>query len=588
MHKEKHICTVLCAFILLSLSLAAQDLREEVAVVRALPIAAWADTSDSIANWVEGLGETDLAEETRARKDGVHGTSFGYSDVGGERFYITNYHVIAGSDSISLEWKPISGESILIENCKILYIDPLRDLALLGLPAGVNPPGEGFDIVMDKNVVKDGIEIWAAGYPGLISSAAWQLSNGIVSNQSAVVEELVEVGRPYLIQHTSPIDPGSSGGPLLIKEGSKYQVVGVNSMTAVYRHNTFFSVPSGILLDFIDEYRNGAAVASSESLERTLDSFVKELSNEERISWDMTVYLSDMYCCERGFQIYLDNRRGLSSDERNNWDRALLVDDTLNALKSSVSLDLFSVISSDECTWTVLSYDENDAEVEIESSSGKTYLTKWGFSTGLWTLHEYPSEYEKIPEKSIQKTVSSGDRLAYHSAVSFYGGLSYTQAKFDEDAPNMGGYYFGVDFLSVLNKYFALSYVIGLEKYEMIGQDSSDESYLTDKSCLDMGFNLNFFPAKLIRKNVLTPWLRGGVGLDMCPGDFGSFDDDSSFFYYFWQIGAGFQFALEALESGRLGVMVDYKSISALAPADFNDGIGAERFGLTLSYIKSY
>ncbi|MDC7219865.1 MAG: serine protease [Spirochaetales bacterium] len=588
MFKKNLIYILQVFFLFLALPLGAQDLRSEVAIVRALPIPSLSESYTSIANWVEGMGQSELAKEVRAGEAGVHGSAFSFNGFGDERLYVTNYHVVAGSDSISLEWKPLSGEKILIENCEILYVDPLRDLALIALPKDVTAPGEGFEIASDKDVIKDGMEIWAAGYPGLISSAAWQLSNGIVSNQRAVVEELVEEGRPYLIQHTSPIDPGSSGGPLLVKDNSSYQVVGVNSMTAVYRHNTFFAVPSDILLEFIGEYQKGAAIAGVDSLEITLERFVNDLSLEERSGWDMSYYLSDEYSCERGFQIYMDNRRGLSSEERNDWDRALLGDYTLEALKGAVGMDLLNEIPREEYSWTVITYDEHEAEILIESESGKEYLTKWGFSKGLWTLHEYPSDYKELTERGAQNKVSSGDKLAYRSAAAFYGGASYTQAKFDEDAPEMGGFTLGVDLQSVLNEYLALSYVIGWEKYEMTGQDSSGESYITDKGCLDMAFNLNLFPTKLIRKHLFTPWARAGVGLDICFGDMGSMDDSSPFFYYFWQMGAGTQFAPDAMKSGRLGIMLDYKVISGIAPADFGDEIGAERIGLTLSYITGY
>lgn len=92
----------------------------------------------------------------------------------------------------------------------------------------------------------DGREIFAAGFPGLGGTPSWQLSNGIVSNASArpkgIVDSSLDVSRG---QHTAPVDPGSSGSPLLVRgEDGKYRVIGINTYKATARENTNFAIPA--------------------------------------------------------------------------------------------------------------------------------------------------------------------------------------------------------------------------------------------------------------------------------------------------------------------------------------------------------
>lgn len=574
-------------FLCLSTYVFAQELREEVAIVRAEPILAYESVFQKMGNWLENMRERELAEEIRSRKAGVHGSGFAVPTSTGELLFITNYHVVAGSDKISMEWKPLFGDPILVEGCEVLYVDPHRDLALIGTPPGANIPCVGFEITSDKNTIKDGMEIWAAGYPGLISSASWQLSNGIVSNQRATVDELVAEGLPYLIQHTSVIDPGSSGGPLLIKTRDKYEVVGVNAMTALYRNNTFFAVPSDILIDFIGEYEQGAGSADRMSLESDLSTFIEILSDVERHAFDLGTYIADDLSCVKGWGIYLENRGDLPSSDRDNWDEAFLGGNTLNALKSAVSIDLMKVIEAEKLTWEILSYSSDESEVIILSDSGKEYSTKWKFAKGMWTLFDFPTNYTPDSEEAAKRKndAEDGDKIAFRTALAFYGGLTSSLGMLDVEAPGMGGFCVGVESFDQWNEFMGSSFVIGWENFKMIGKDVFEETtYTVDKGCLEFGYNLNIFPTKLTRAHVVTPWLKVGAGLDTCLSDFTDLDSSGSFFYYYWTAGAGFQFEPADSDVGRFGLMVDYKSLSGLQMGD-EDEIGCDRLGMTLSYI---
>lgn len=123
--------------------------------------------------------------------------------------------------------------------------------------------------------VKDGQEVWSAGFPGLGNEPVWQFGKGVVTNASARIKELIDPSVSVIIQHSAEIDRGNSGGPLLVssKNNSGYEVVGINTWKAAYRQNTNFAVPASAVLSFIKNFRQ----KSSESEEKNVRACAEEL-----------------------------------------------------------------------------------------------------------------------------------------------------------------------------------------------------------------------------------------------------------------------------------------------------------------------
>ena len=93
--------------------------------------------------------------------------------------------------------------------------------------------------------VHDQDSVVASGYPGIDGKPSYQVTRGFVSNERF---ELDDAGGPDLyIQHTAPIDPGSSGGPLMTPEG---KVLGVNTLKIRHRENVGLAVPASIVAVF--------------------------------------------------------------------------------------------------------------------------------------------------------------------------------------------------------------------------------------------------------------------------------------------------------------------------------------------------
>lgn len=157
-------------------------------------------------------------EEVAAR--GLAATVLVETDLGvGSGFFVdaqgtvvTNHHVVAGAAQAVVVTADGRRHAVL----GVLAADPVRDVAVLrtearGYPALDLAPGA---------TLRHGQTVVAVGSPLGLSGS---VSTGVVSNPSR------RLGGVQLIQHTAPISPGNSGGPLLALSGA---VVGVNTMVA--------------------------------------------------------------------------------------------------------------------------------------------------------------------------------------------------------------------------------------------------------------------------------------------------------------------------------------------------------------------
>lgn len=149
-------------------------------------------------------------------------------------YVITNRHVVEFAEAVSLR----SSDGDPLPSPELLYIDATFDLAVLRYK-GPSPFREG--LAVDETPPSDRDPVVATGFPALGRRASYQTTRGFVSNDRFIDDES---GRAHL-QHTAPIDSGSSGGPLTSESG---YLVGVNTFKARGRENAAFAIPvSGIL-----------------------------------------------------------------------------------------------------------------------------------------------------------------------------------------------------------------------------------------------------------------------------------------------------------------------------------------------------
>lgn len=137
---------------------------------------------------------------------------------------VTNYHVIAEGTSAVV--KLPEGAFFVVDG--VLASDKARDLAV------IKAHGKSFRTLTlgNSDQVQVGEEVVAIGNPLSLEST---VSNGIVSGIRTVEEE----GGKFL-QVTTPISPGSSGGPLFNMAG---EVVGITTLFLKGGENLNFAIP---------------------------------------------------------------------------------------------------------------------------------------------------------------------------------------------------------------------------------------------------------------------------------------------------------------------------------------------------------
>ena len=130
---------------------------------------------------------------------------------------ITNWHVVQNAAKVTVSFEAASRAV----TATLVSRDPKNDLAVLRVPtAGVvlDPLPLG-----DSNSVEVGEPVTAIGNP---FGYAQTLTTGVISGLQRSIQGPEGTVISNALQTDTPINPGSSGGPLLNDRG---QVIGVNS-----------------------------------------------------------------------------------------------------------------------------------------------------------------------------------------------------------------------------------------------------------------------------------------------------------------------------------------------------------------------
>jgi S1-C subfamily serine protease len=168
-----------------------------------------------------------------------------------QRLLLTNYHVVGNETEVRVFFPQFDKQNKLVANKdhylqqlrdggglrgKVLTVDKRRDLALIQvdkLPQGT------MAVPLSKESVGAGDSVHSIGNPGA-SDALWAYTPGAVKNvykKSWAVKERNEVMNfeATVVETTSPVNPGDSGGPLLNNLGELVAVTqgGVSSQGTI-------------------------------------------------------------------------------------------------------------------------------------------------------------------------------------------------------------------------------------------------------------------------------------------------------------------------------------------------------------------
>ena len=166
---------------------------------------------------------------------------------------ITNWHVIDGSDSLSVWIKPkeMVDENFLITevesySAKLIHQDKTKDLALLEverLPISMKALSYG-----KFSKIRPGQTSFAIGHPeGLL----WTFTSGMISQVRPNYDWRYKGSRhkANVIQTQAAINPGNSGGPLFNKDK---ELIGINTFTSE-GENLNFAIAVDDVVNFLNE-----------------------------------------------------------------------------------------------------------------------------------------------------------------------------------------------------------------------------------------------------------------------------------------------------------------------------------------------
>jgi S1-C subfamily serine protease len=195
--------------------------------------------SQAVINVARTVGPAVIAVaahgDSSGRGSGGMGSGFLLTPDG---YALTNSHVVHGRRSFTATTE--DGDHI---GAELVGDDPATDLALLRLVARDLP----YATLGDSEALCVGQLVIAMGNPLGFRST---VSTGVVSAVGRAMRS--EDGRliENIVQHTAPLNPGNSGGPLVDSRG---RVVGINTAVIALAQGIGFSIPSNTAMWIVGE-----------------------------------------------------------------------------------------------------------------------------------------------------------------------------------------------------------------------------------------------------------------------------------------------------------------------------------------------
>ena len=152
---------------------------------------------------------------------------------------LTNSHVVFGRHSIQVTLD--DGTTL---SARLVGADPVFDVAVIRIP----PPTQGklpVATLGDSNALRVGDDVFALGNPMGLDQT---MTRGIVSGINRLLGDMPYSSAEPLIQTDAPINPGSSGGPLVDHCG---QVVGISTVMMPNAQSIGFAIPSSLLKEVV-------------------------------------------------------------------------------------------------------------------------------------------------------------------------------------------------------------------------------------------------------------------------------------------------------------------------------------------------
>jgi S1-C subfamily serine protease len=400
MDYKRWVCVALCLCVLCITAFS--ELRNYVVIVKPVLHKTTVENFNKIAGDFEEHGYEQMAEIFRSFAKGGHGSGFVITDEKGENYIITNRHVVAQAESVNITISTYEGTDKTYENCPIIFIDDQIDLAVLQFPNKEKVFKEGFKV--DTKLIKDGTEVWSAGYPGLFGRPGWQFSKGNITNQRANIPEMTDPKVSYIIQHSASIDPGNSGGPLLIRDNTSptgYSAIGINTWTVSNRQNSFFAIPAKNIPVVLQRAKKAEQVKQNRAaykadLEKSCKILAGELKSKQPDYNKVNQFISYSFVDKKGLESFATMLKISNSTEKEQWQQNFFFNSPVETMRSAIFILFWNSIRGAEDKTDVDFKEINFADQDNfqEKSQVRTIFNInggqreiiWAYESGHWRV----------------------------------------------------------------------------------------------------------------------------------------------------------------------------------------------------------
>lgn len=352
---------------------------------------------------------------------GGFGSGFVYVAKDGTNYVITNRHVVSQAATVSVEFEDgESGEIKKYENLKVLLTDDDIDIAILGFDAGAKPFKQG--LTFSSASVKDGQEVWSAGFPGLGSEPVWQLGKGSVTNAKARLKDLLDPSVSTIIQHSAQIDGGNSGGPLMIASSSAtgYDVVGINTWKAYRRDSTNFAIPADVIVKMLDRVGKKSSDKTDLIKARTA-KFAESLKDLSSDFTSIAKYISYERASVQGQDDFESVLHFAPSSVRSTVLDAFSYDPA-EGLRYASAYQIWKKMSAKENDGKVFTVSAPAAKdkamsVEFTAEDSTKFETEWIEEHGLWRLNAVSTDSKDSDSKKSDSKKKNDNSSSYFDSV---------------------------------------------------------------------------------------------------------------------------------------------------------------------------
>ncbi|MDR1972423.1 MAG: serine protease [Treponema sp.] len=349
----------------------------------------------------ERRGNADAAKSIDDYLKGGSGTGFVYVAPNGANYVITNHHVITQSYDISVTFEKQDGGKITYGGLTIIAADEEMDIALLAFRGGGGGGGEPYPkgLTFLDRPVAEGEDVFSAGFPGLGAVTLWQFGRGMVSNVRVEfpVNDDTTTGRimgPY-IQHTAQVDPGNSGGPLLVRdEGvpTGYAVAGINTLSARFRQAANFSIPVDRVNAFLSSALGPRPEDERPRLDARVGAFTEGLGESRAVYEHIAKYLSNACIGENAEYALVETLRKANRTVQDDIIRAFVhspvegmgyavawtIENALRTRPGRISVTVDSTAPNNKNGFTV-----------VFNVNGSTISSDWVNDYGIWRISAF-------------------------------------------------------------------------------------------------------------------------------------------------------------------------------------------------------